>query len=146
MFHPQVADTVGVIQFLETSESLVEVQSLLCSVHRQKFWLFCLPNTGLNYQDVGMIPALLNGTQVDHAKWIIVKNMRIRAHIIQWNSEGTLSEGRKDEMGLSQGISQHLFGKRTQPSSSSVNLAFYFLGFHYNAQPQNISKPQNSSF
>lgn len=46
----------------------------------------------------------------------------------------------------SQGIPWHLFGKRTQSSSSWVNLAFYFLGFHYNAQPQNILKYQTTSF
>lgn len=69
--------------------------------------------------------------------------IKIRAHIIWWKSEGTL--GRQEGMCLSQDISWHLFGKRTQSSSSWVNLAFYFLGFHYNAQHQNILKCQNSS-
>lgn len=146
MFHPKVADAVGVTLFLETSECLVKVQSLLDSVHEQKFRLFCLPSTCSNYQTVRTIPSLLNDIQVDHAKWIIINKMRIRVHTILWKGEGTLLEGRETEMCLGQGISQHLLGKRTQPSSSSVNLAFYFLGFHYNAQNQNISKRQNSSF
>lgn len=146
MFHPKVPGAMGVIQFPETSESLVRVQSLLDSAHRQKLRLFCVPSTCLNYLDVRMIPSLLNDTQVDHAKWIIIKKMRIRVCIVLWKGEGTPLEGRKTEMCLSQGTSRHLFGKRTQPSSSSVNLAFYFPGLRYNAQTQNISKRQNSSF
>lgn len=93
-----------------------------------------------------MISGMFSDRQVDHAKWVIIKKTRTQVHVVLGKGEGPPSEGRKAEMFLSQGISRHLFDKRTQPSSSSVSSALDFLGFHDNAQTQTISKRHNGSF
>lgn len=50
---------------------------------------------------------------------------RIRIHIVLGKGKGTLLEGRKTAMCLSQGISRHLFGKRTQPFISLASITMH---------------------
>lgn len=66
--------------------------------------------------------------------------IKIRAHIIWQKGKGTL--GRQERLRLL----GHLMAFICLEDTVLKQLVFYFLSFHYNAQPQNILKCLNSSF